>query len=92
MKSLKSIFIIGKIGVEMGNLSWSIMQLIDCCLYLFLGYSLFGEKIKGNKKNIYEFSFDCNLYIYIRTLYAYNIGIYFTNSSLIYDVTNIYNT
>ena len=53
MKSLKSIFIIGKIGVEMANLSWSIMQLIDCCLYLFLGYSLFGEKIKGNKKNIY---------------------------------------
>lgn len=33
----------------MADLSWIVMQLIDCFLYLFLANSLFGEKIKGTK-------------------------------------------
>lgn len=38
----------------MVNLSWAVMQLIDCFLYLLLADSLFGKKIKGNK-TIYVF-------------------------------------
>lgn len=43
-------FVTRKKGAGMVNLSWVLMQFIDCFLYLFLAHSIFGDKVSGNKK------------------------------------------
>ena len=64
MKFLKVMFVTRKKGAGMVNLSWVLMQFIDCFLYLFLAHSIFGDKVSGNKKICVIFIYDVTYTFY----------------------------